>query len=611
MSIQTDMTLKLTVQHLRGWGGINNRDAVTDIQPNQLTDGLNLDFSTPMRLDVRLGFSALNSATISGSGAIMSMHRFVGSADTSLLAFVNDGTVRKMQGAGGTFADSKSGLSTQSGTYGVMVQFGGRRVSTTNYAGRAFFVNGKDANQTYSEEDGWQNMGLEAPSTAPTLAVSGYAFTSAAMASGTYYFKTTFYNSNKGLESNPSQASTVLSLTASGGGITVTLPATADSQADYKRIYRTTPAGGIYNYLVQVAASATAYLATAADSVLGDAVEIDNNVPPKVKYLEEFQSCLFGAGDTTDSVSKSLLYFSKQLDDSPESWPSSYYLSITPDDGDVITLVRKIGDRLIVAKNNSWGIVVGYSPSTFRYVVMDNSHGCIAPRSVALSENAVIFLSNDGFRACNGNTAVLLCEKTMKFDQMNFNLSQLDKFYGAYFRYKRQYICGVVTGSNTQPDKSVKIQFPDQQWGFDDYSFRSIAQFFDTNQNERLYIGGASGTAYTMFPAGLYADAGAAIPWNFESGPIYGGTSPSLTKRWHTAVIDADQTSAPVYNFQYSVDGGNRSDAKSITHSTRQVRTGMNKIGNYTQLYMSGTGSTYTRIHDIELRANVEPPRKL
>lgn len=595
---------------IRKFGGIDNKSSPTDISPEHFTDAQNVDFSVPNGCYTRLGYQAFNSVAITSTPLVNSMHRYVGSADTSLFAFCADGTIRKSQAAGGTFANSKSGLTTQGSTYGQSVQFGGRRVSSTNYAGRMFFVNGVNGNLTYSEADGWENMGVSAPSTVPTVALSGYTFGSAAMASGDYYFKVTQYNSRKGLESNPTEASTVYQLTASGGGLTVTLPATGDSQCDYKRIYRTpSTAVGTYNLLVEIASSATAYVVTAGDSVLGATVETDNNPPPTLKYIEEFQSCLFGAGDTTDNVSKSLLYYSKQLDNSPESWPTSNYLSISPDDGDEITMIRKVGDRLVVAKKNSWGVVVGYDPTSFRYIQIDSSHGCIAAYSAAMTENAVIFLSNDGFRICNGVTSELLCKATMDFDTMNFNAAQYGKFYGMYFRSKRQYVCGVVEGTNTTVNRAVKIQFPDQQWSYDTYTFNCGIQFFDSNGAEKLYVGTAAGLAYRMFPAGVYTDNGTAISWHYTFGPNYMG-SHDRTKKFHTAVINADNTSSPKIAFQYSVDGGTLSDVKQLTASNKYTRTGMAKTGRYCQVKMSGAASNYVRINDLEIKANVERPRR-
>jgi hypothetical protein len=583
---------------------MDNKKAPTDIAPESFTDCLNVDFSTPYRVENRLGFAKFNSAAISGTAAVMSLHRYVAPTTTDLLAYMADGTIRRSVDAAGTWADSKSGLNTNA--VGVTVQFGGRRVSSTQYAGRLFFVNGVNAPLTFSSTDGWQNMGLIAPSVAPTLSAM-YGQGSAAMASGNYYFKFTFYASAKGLESNPSQATTVLALTASAAGVGMVLPATADSQATHKRIYRTTNSGGTYNLLAEVLASALSFTATAADAELGDVVETDNNPPPVFKYLEEYQACLFGAGDPTDTVTKSLLYYSKQLDDSPEAWPTSYYLSITPDDGDEITLVRKVGDRLVVAKNNSWGVVLGDSPSNFRYVQLDPSRGCIAPWTAWLTDYGLIWLSSDGFRTCNGYQSELICKDTLDIAALGLNYAQLVKFRGVYFKGKKQYICGILTGSNTSIDKAIKIQFPGQEWSFDVYpGLVTYSQFFDGDMNEHIYAGsGAAGFVHEMFGASVHTDDTASIGYHFTFGPAYMGSF-ERTKKFQTVVIDADNSSAPAVGFQYSVDGGTMSDVSNLSCTGRYTKKGLNKTGKYTQLKCSGTANTYHRFNDFEIRAGVE-----
>ena len=326
-----------------------------------------------------------------------------------------------------------------------------------------------------------------------------------------------------------------------------------------------------------------------------------------MKYLEEYQSCLFGAGDTTDSVTKSLLYFSKQLDDSPESWPSSYYLSITPDDGDEITLVRKVNDRLVVAKKNSWGIVIGDGPTTFRYVQLDPEHDYIAPRSVAMAEGGLIWLSNDGFRFCNGSTSQLLCTETMNIFSMGFNFAQLSAFWGFYYRTKRQYICGVCTGSNTSPDKEIKIQFPDQQWTYDAYTgLVCFLQYYDGDRDEHIYAGSASGGyVHELFGASIHTDDGSVIPYHFTFGPSYLGSF-ERTKKFQTAIIDMDNSSTPAVGFQYSTNGGSMSTIKNLSCTAKYTKTGMNQTGKYVQLKCSGNPNTYHRFNDFDIRAGVE-----
>lgn len=625
---------------LRKFGGINNRAGSTDIAPDFFTDSLNVDFSTPARLDVRKGYSIFNAVAITGTPEVRTLFRYAGSSVASLFAMCSDGTIRKSQGAGGTFTDSLSGLVT-SATRGAIVQFGGRRVDDRTYVGRMFYSDGVNVNKSYSEAEGWLDMGIAYPSTARDgMALDVlYGQGSAGMASGRYALAYTLVNSSKGIESgaNPSghkyddatytdpyywMAPVSKALSASNAGISITFstyPATGG--VTHRKIYRTLTLTGAqvdfpltkysgFNYYLAttIPIAVTAVTASANDNELTTNLVLDRGVPPKVKYLAEYQSTLFGAGDVTDAVTKSLVYFSRQLDNSPEEWPIQNYLPVSPDDGDEITLLRRIGDTLVVAKKNQWGVIVGYDESTFRYQPIDTAHGCIAPYSVATTENAIIFLSNDGWRICNGVASQLLCASTMDISQMSLNYAQLDKFQGAYYRGRKFYICGIVTGANTNIDKWVRIQFPDQQWSYDDYVARTALQYYDTSGQEVMYLGNASGQVLTMFGASQFTDNGTAVSYNFTFGPAYMGVLDRV-KKFHTLAIESG-TSRPTVGIAQAVDGGSLSSYKSVSASTPRTVTGLSKTGRFLNLTVSGQASAATFFNDFEFKANVEPLRR-
>jgi hypothetical protein len=127
----------------------------------------------------------------------------------------------------------------------------------------------------------------------------------------TYKYIYTYYNSNKGVESDPYATALSHLLTAANCKITFDIPAdaTMDSQVTHVRVYRTNANGAIY-YYEQQAAYTNAEItitSTIADTSLGSAfgeLSFDgtsqtyiNGVAPTCPYIETFANRIWLAGN--------------------------------------------------------------------------------------------------------------------------------------------------------------------------------------------------------------------------------------------------------------------------------------------------------------------------
>ncbi len=173
----------------------------------------------------------------------------------------------------------------------------GTRWSFGTLVGRAFLANGIDRNQCY---DGvvMTLMGIRPPSAAATFNAN---INGDLLIDGVYYYKYTYFNINKGTESDPSPMSAALSAgsAADTNGIRLDIPAngSVDTQVTHVRVYRTAAGGSVFYYDGEKAytGAAITYDSVADDAALTTVMgELNasatgntnvNGVPPSCPYI--------------------------------------------------------------------------------------------------------------------------------------------------------------------------------------------------------------------------------------------------------------------------------------------------------------------------------------
>jgi len=155
-----------------------------------------------------------------------------------------------------------------------------------------------------------REAGVDAPTTAPTLADSG----TAGSPNGAYLGKYTFVNAD-GYESNPSAASASCSVASKKITWTVPVDASTGNTTASRKLYRTKAGAAVYYYIATIADNtATAYTDDTADAGL-TMLMLDNlNIPPiTCSLVYEFLTYMF-------YVNGDELWFSKA--GSPEAVPN-------------------------------------------------------------------------------------------------------------------------------------------------------------------------------------------------------------------------------------------------------------------------------------------------
>ena len=128
--------------------------------------------------------------------------------------------------------------------------------------------------------------------------------------------------------------------------------------------------------------------------------------PPTAKYVMVHKNYMFLAGN---SVNPSRLYFSNLGD--PETWPALNFIDVGRGDGDNITGLAVLIDRLVITKNNSVWLLEGDSPLNFVLRRITDTAGCVDQHSIVFMKNTLGMLAHDGYYFFDGVRMVLASEK--------------------------------------------------------------------------------------------------------------------------------------------------------------------------------------------------------
>lgn len=226
--------------------------------------------------------------------------------------------------------------------------------------------------------------------------------------------------------------------------------------------------------------------------------------PPTAKYVFVHKNIMFLAGNTTNP---SRLYFSALAD--PESWPALNFVDVGKGDGDQITGLAVLLDRLVVFKNNSIYLLEGDSSTTFVLRRATDEAGCVDQHSIVVVKNTLGFLARDGFYFFDGVRAALASEKIVNtFTALNS--SQLGLVSAIHFPAIRKVFISVPSEDVLYNDTVLVFDTLYAAWTV--YSGINAASWVIWRQfnTDHLLFGGATiGQVYDAETG--YSDDGNAI----------------------------------------------------------------------------------------------------
>jgi hypothetical protein len=283
----------------------------------------------------------------------------------------------------------------------------------------------------------YRDLGVPAPSSAPTVSVTGTG--SGTEDSRTYvYTNVTAY----GEESAPSPASSEVTVSASGHTVTITdfsAAPTGTSSTTARRIYRSvTGSSGVTNYyfVKELAVAITSTTDDAGDAI-GEPIETtDWSVPPTDMFGLTAMANGILVGFSGNDVCVSVAYV-------PYAWPVAYRLSTDYP----IVGGKAIGNQTVVLTTGSPYLLTGTAPESMSLTKLEWPQSCVSKRSIVNVGGAVVFASPDGLCAIDGTGALVnLTEGLFSRDDWQALNPESMHAYLHNNRYIGFYDTGAITG---------------------------------------------------------------------------------------------------------------------------------------------------------------------
>lgn len=543
------------------WYGLNTKTSQASTPIGFSNNLRNIDLSIPGVARTR-GGSVQHTASQMGFDAVR-QHDFYRPADATHYHLVQGGTKVCKISAAGAKTDLITGL-----TADEIADF-------VNFKNECFISNGEDEGKV-TDGTTSRKWGITAPGSVASLA-SG----AAGVPNGTYSYYVTFRNSTTGHESNPH--TTAAEITVSSSKIELTsIPVSADSQVDERRVYRTTTGGAIFFLLATIADNTTTVFSdnNADSALLTSEVPLDNDVPNEFLIMEEWDGRIWGAQKNSTSLEFSNTEFKtpsgsgvpqesfsqdnriemfleirgiKKSPNFDEIWihtnKGTYAIVKTENPDDPYVPVIRNADQSTVSH---YSIINIYNQQWFvnsnAKIVSMVSSGFIRYESELIEPNMTGSRGETGANYTRLNEIQAVHYQRETKNQYRFIMAESGETFGSVM-YASNYLL------STPPDEKGKT-YP--VWEKHTIEAKSLAIVKDSNDQDVLYTS-SDGEHIIQQDTGTN-DEDVAIDWLFAVGWARTALTPNLTNlfRWVKAYFDplGDYTFSMQIDFDFGSKGG-------------------------------------------------------
>jgi hypothetical protein len=329
------------------------------------------------------------------------------------------------------------------------------------------------------------------------------------------------YENDRVMESNPAQdtSGTLITVTATAtattGANSISLggiPVSAQVQVTKRNLYRTTANGGVYLYLDTIANNtATTYTDTSNDSVLGIQMEqFANGVPAPFSMIDIYKGIAFMGGDPSNL---SRVWFSGN--GKPYAVDSNDYRDLDPNDGDILTGIKRYQGTIVAFKNNSIWNAVGEDRDNIAFNKIVSSIGAVNNACIVdvPIKNVLCAISNAGRFFFYDGTTVTYTAFGLEPILNDLNYSQLQRIVGCAVPTHNQVRWTVPYGASDQNNMIVWFDYVQDKWGttlIPNTLAGYCAMMRDTDNRPSFYV---AGVYKSVAPV-----AGGGYVWKGDSG---------------------------------------------------------------------------------------------
>ena len=437
-------------------GGWNPTAGPLNLEDNESSDLLNIDFNKFGSILKRNGYTPLNTTAISGSPANDGLYWY---------QFVSSGVYdrKPVTVAGGAMYEMDNLDGTWNDITGSVTITPDNHCSFETFLGNVYVTNGVDTPWLWN---GTGNAQVVAPFVANSYTFS-VSLTSAEVA---------------GISAGD---------TYTNNGITYTIVILNEGNIV------ATGSGA-----PQVAGNLTRASGTGKTPITYSGYVVNVNME-SAKYVALYNNYLFFANVVVDGTYyKTRVYWSDI--NNTLSWSAANWIEIAKNDGQEITGIKVLADRLVVYKTQSIYCLFFTGDADIPFTLpgggKTNSHvGCVAPYSIQEVDNSHIFLNYDGLYIFDGNSSTKI---SYKLDYVFLNILSklhLDNAVSLIYKTKNRYLISLTSSGQTTNDITIIWDYYNNAFSqYDGMEVASTAICLVDGFDERPYFADYDGFVYQM-----------------------------------------------------------------------------------------------------------------
>lgn len=217
----------------------------------------------------------------------------------------------------------------------------------------------------------------------------------------------------------------------------------------------------------------------------------------KAKFVKTFQNYTILANVVESGTS----YFSRfywSAIKSISSWDAADFIDVSLDDGQTITGLKVLGDRLVVFKERSIHVVTFTGDADIPFTVQKSNSdvGCINHFSIQEANNGLIFLATDGLYIFDGNNSYKISDKVTT-TLLGLATNRFNVACSMYQHNKNRYWLSLTTSGGSSNNRVLVWDSFNEAFSiYKGHNASSMCIVYSSGTDERPYFGDYSGFVY-------------------------------------------------------------------------------------------------------------------
>ena len=215
------------------------------------------------------------------------------------------------------------------------------------------------------------------------------------------------------------------------------------------------------------------------------------------RLVRQFQNYLILANIKLSGVYHPSRFYWSTIKDM-DSWNAADFIDVSKNDGDEITGLEELGDRLVLYKNKSIYVIIFTGDADIPFVIQktNSSVGCASPYAIVSVDNGHIFPSYDGIYLFDGSNSYKLSDR-INDTYVGINNTQLNNAVGMYQRRKNRYWLSLSSDTSLSNNFILIYDSFLNAWGkYTGFSSTCMSIFMVNGTEERPYFADNWGYVY-------------------------------------------------------------------------------------------------------------------